>query len=72
MRQEVPIQALTLATALATAALEKQAIDLVMLDMEGLVHYTDIFIICSARNKRQMKLALESQVDSIDDCFTED
>jgi ribosome silencing factor RsfS/YbeB/iojap len=44
-----------LATALSTAALEKKATDLLILDMEGLVDYADIFVICSARNSRQTR-----------------
>jgi ribosome-associated protein len=44
-----------LATALSTAALEKKATDLIILDMQGLIDYADIFIICSARNSRQTR-----------------
>ena len=44
-----------LATALSTAALEKKATNLIILDMEGLIDYADIFIICSARNTRQTR-----------------
>lgn len=53
--QEVPIQAETLAAALAGAALEKKAFDLLILDMRDLVGYTDTFVIVSARNRRQVQ-----------------
>ncbi|MBW2253833.1 MAG: ribosome silencing factor [Deltaproteobacteria bacterium] len=44
-----------MANAIATAALEKKAQDLVLLDMKNLVSYTDIFVLCSATNPRQAK-----------------
>lgn len=51
---EAPISA-SLANLLAATALEKRALDLVILDMQELVDYTDIFVICSARNRRQVR-----------------
>ena len=44
-----------LATRLATIADDKQATDLVALDVRGLVGYTDYLVICTARNERQAK-----------------
>jgi len=44
-----------LATFLATKVLEKKARDVVILDMQGLASYTDVFVICSATNRRQVK-----------------
>ncbi len=44
-----------LATALSKAALEKKALDLVILDMRKLVSYTDAFVLCTATNPRQVK-----------------
>ena len=44
---------LALATALAGAAESKLASEVVILDMRGLVSYTDFLVICSARNERQ-------------------
>jgi ribosome-associated protein len=48
------------ATALAKAALEKKAFDIALLDMRGLVDYCDIFVICSARNRRQVQAIAEA------------
>ncbi len=56
---EVPIRSEDLATALAEAALDKKAQDLVILDMRELVFYTDLFILCSASNPRQVKAIAE-------------
>ncbi len=44
-----------LATVLSKAALEKKALDLVILDMRKLVAYTDTFVLCTATNPRQVK-----------------
>jgi ribosome-associated protein len=44
-----------LAVRLAEIADEKNATDLVALDVRGLVGYTDFLLICTARNERQAK-----------------
>jgi len=44
---------------LALAALEKKAHDLAILDMRGLIDYSDVFVICSATNRRQVKAIAE-------------
>jgi ribosome-associated protein len=45
----------TLARRLAELADSKKAEDIVVLDMRGLVGYTDFLVICTARNERQAK-----------------
>ena len=45
---------------LAATCLEKKALDVEILDMDGLVDYTDIFVICSARNRRQVRAIAEA------------
>ncbi len=52
---EAVIQSEVLARALAEAAAEKKAFDITILDLRGLVAYTDVFVICSARNRRQVQ-----------------
>jgi ribosome-associated protein len=47
------IQSEQLARRLATLASSKKADDIVVLDMRGLVAYTDFLAICTARNERQ-------------------
>ena len=51
---EDPIEPDTFATVVATAALEKKALDLSILDLRGRIDYADIFVLCSATNPRQV------------------
>jgi ribosome-associated protein len=44
-----------LARRVAVIADAKQAVDILALDMRGLVGYTDFLVICTARNERQAK-----------------
>ena len=53
--QEDEIEAKALADIIADAAAEKKARDLVFLDVAELVGYTDIFVLCTARNARQVR-----------------
>jgi ribosome-associated protein len=57
--QEAPIGPEQTAQLLTLAALEKKAIDIAILDMRGLIDYADIFVICSATNRRQVKAIAE-------------
>lgn len=52
---EDPISPEDLARHLAEASLEKKATELAILDMQGLIDYADIFVICSASNRRQVQ-----------------
>lgn len=49
----------SLARRLAELADGKKAEDLVVLDMRGLVSYTDFLIVCSARNERQARAIVD-------------
>lgn len=49
----------SLARRLAELADGKKAEDVVVLDMRGLVSYTDFLTICSARNERQARAIVE-------------
>ncbi len=51
---EAPIDPVKLATAYAQAAADMKATDITILDMRGLVYYTDMFVLCSANNRRQV------------------
>ena len=44
-----------LARAIAGFAEEKKAIDIVELDLRGVLGYTDYFVICSGNTERQTK-----------------
>ena len=49
-----------LAQRIAAVAAEKLATDIVLLDMRGVVTYTDYFVICSGRNPRQTQTIAET------------
>jgi ribosome-associated protein len=49
------VDTLQIARQLATLALEKQATDLVILDLTGLVPYCDYFVLCNGRSRRQVR-----------------
>ncbi|HET7121892.1 MAG TPA: ribosome silencing factor [Solirubrobacterales bacterium] len=53
------IQSETLARHLAAIADSKKAEEIVVLDMRGLVAYTDFLAICTARNERQAKAIVD-------------
>lgn len=44
-----------LAETIAAQAAEKKAIDVVELDVRGVVNYTDFFLVCSGNTSRQVK-----------------
>jgi ribosome-associated protein len=44
----------------ARAALEKKALDLVVLDMTKLVYYTDYFVICTGTSSQHVEAVVES------------
>ncbi len=48
-----------LARRLAALADSKKAEDIVVLDMRGLVAYTDFLVICTARNERQARAIVD-------------
>jgi len=54
-----PIQSESLARRLAELADSKKAEDIVVLDMRGLVAYTDFLAICTARNERQARAIVD-------------
>jgi len=53
------IQSETLVRRVAELADSKKAEDVVVLDMRGLVAYTDFLAICTARNERQVRAIVE-------------
>ena len=44
-----------IATAIAEYASDRKALDIVQLDLRGIVGYTDYFVICTGRTDRQTK-----------------
>ena len=53
------VQSESLARQLAAIADSKKAEDVVVLDMRGLVAYTDFLVICTARSERQAKAIVD-------------
>ena len=53
------------AIAAARASSDKQADDVVILDVHELIVITDFFVICSAGNRRQIKTVIESVEDRL-------
>ncbi len=49
------IEPQALAQAIVEAAADKKAIDLVVLDVRGIIGYTDFFVICTGNTERQVK-----------------
>ena len=43
-----------LAVAIASAAADKKALDIVIMDVEGILSYTDYLVLCSGRSDRQV------------------
>lgn len=56
---EEPIEPQVIAEALTAAASDVKAADLAILDLRGLVDYTDIFVLCTARNPRHVQAIAE-------------
>lgn len=54
-----PVQSENLARRIAELADSKKAEDIVVLDMRGLVAYTDFLAICTARNERQARAIVD-------------
>lgn len=54
------VESLALAQRIAELMEEKKAEDTVVLDMRGVVSYTDFFVICNGRNERQVKAIHDS------------
>jgi ribosome-associated protein len=54
-----PVRSENLARQLAELADAKKAEDIVVLDMRGLVAYTDFLAICTARNERQARAIVD-------------
>lgn len=52
---EKPLEGEALARRLAAIADEKQATEVLVLEMRGLVGYTDYLVLCTARNERLVK-----------------
>jgi len=59
MTDTVSVDALTLARSIVTAAAEKKADNLVLLDLRALSTIADYFVICSGGSERQLRAIAE-------------
>ena len=64
--EEGRITAVDAARLAVEVASEKQATDIVMLDMRGPLSFTDYFVILSAESRRQMQALLEDIDQALD------
>ncbi|HET8969996.1 MAG TPA: ribosome silencing factor [Candidatus Nanopelagicales bacterium] len=58
--------AIELATIAATAAADKLATDIVALDVSETLVITDVFVLCSAQNERQVKAVVDAVEAALD------
>jgi ribosome-associated protein len=54
-REGHPMTPEELARAIVDYAADRKALDIVQLDLRGMIGYTDYFVICSGRSERQTK-----------------
>lgn len=62
-----PIDSALLADRVAEIASEKKAIDIKVLDLRGIVGYTDFFVICSGNSERQTKAVHDAVYQALKD-----
>jgi ribosome-associated protein len=62
MKQSDPT---AMAMRLAEAALDKHAADVRLLDLRGVVSYTDYFVVCTGQNARLTKAIADNVVDAM-------
>ena len=55
----MPTTGRDLALAIAAAALDRKAYDVVVLDVQGILSYADYLVICSGRSDRQVRAIAE-------------
>ncbi|MBU6334608.1 MAG: ribosome silencing factor [Chloroflexi bacterium] len=65
MTSDTSIEPITVARRVVELADEKQASDIILLDLRALAAFTDYFVICSADNERQLKALLAAIDETI-------
>ena len=63
MAQKIASQSAEVAKKAVEAALDKQALDILMLDIRNICYFADYFVICSADSERQISAICE-EIDS--------
>jgi ribosome-associated protein len=62
-----PIDSVALADRVAEIASDRKAIDIRVLDLRGIVGYTDFFVICSGNSERQTKAIHDAVYQTLKD-----
>jgi ribosome-associated protein len=62
-----PIDSVALANRVAEIASDRKAIDIRVLDLRGIVGYTDFFVICSGNSERQTKAIHDAVYQTLKD-----
>ncbi len=62
-----PIDSIALADRVAEVASDRKAIDIRVLDLRGIVGYTDFFVICSGNSERQAKAIHDAVYQALKD-----
>ena len=66
MKEKVALEAIDIARLVVEVASEKQAADIVLLDMRGLCDFTDFFVIFTGETQRQTQALLEDVEEALD------
>ena len=62
-----PRSAEAVARLAARAALDKRAVDLVVLDLQGMSSLADFFLVCTGTNPRQIRAIADAVMDTLAD-----
>jgi len=62
---QTPLEANALADRIAAIASDKKARDIRLIDLRGIVSYTDFFVICSGNSERQTKAIHDAVYESL-------
>jgi len=62
-----PVDSAALADRIAAIASDRKAIDIRVLDLRGIVGYTDFFVICSGNSERQTKAVHDAIYQTLKD-----
>ena len=65
MAEREPLQGQQLLDEIARLAAEKKAIDIVELDLRGVLGYTDYFLVCSGNTTRQAKAIHDGIIEGL-------
>jgi len=64
--KEAELESVEIAKKAIDAASDKQAVDIVLLDMRNLASFVDYFVVCSGESKRQIKAIADEVEQALD------